>query len=59
MLDFPVLGSLYYIELASRDPFSVFGIVHEFLVVCIKIVLTAILIWFTVFSPLLLIQNNW
>ena len=29
MLDFSILGSLFYIELVSRDQFSIFGIVHE------------------------------
>ena len=31
VLDFPILGSLNYVELLSRDMFSIFGIVHKVL----------------------------
>ena len=29
LLDFSILGFLFYVKLASRDLFSIFGIVHE------------------------------
>ena len=43
MLDFSILGSLYYVALVSRSLFSIFRIVHEVLAVQIKTVLDLVL----------------